>query len=262
MLITGRSRLAEWRAQNLQLSRTVQRFERAISREIARAMRKAAKTLNQPLWKETLEQEHAEKIGKILVRLWTAAGESAASSFIATAKASQKFETKADDITAPMVTRAISEWIYGYGGRKITAVTTTTMQDINKIVAAGVYEGLSERAIGSLIEDAAPIKSASRSQTIARTEAHGASNGISMSVAKQTEIPLLKVWITNIDDRTRRYEDGAEFDHAEANGQKVDLNGFFDVGGERLEYAGDPSGSAANVINCRCVTGYEIDLRD
>ena len=32
----------------------------------------------------------------------------------------------------------------------------------------------------------------------------------------------------------------------------------FSVGGEQLEYPGDPSGSAENVINCKCVIGYEI----
>jgi len=28
------------------------------------------------------------------------------------------------------------------------------------------------------------------------------------------------------------------------------------VGGERLMYPGDPSGSAENVINCRCAVGH------
>ena len=31
----------------------------------------------------------------------------------------------------------------------------------------------------------------------------------------------------------------------------------FNVGGELLMYPSDPKGSAANVINCRCVLGYD-----
>jgi len=32
----------------------------------------------------------------------------------------------------------------------------------------------------------------------------------------------------------------------------------FIIGGESLDYPGDPSGSAANVINCRCSVGYLV----
>jgi len=40
------------------------------------------------------------------------------------------------------------------------------------------------------------------------------------------------------------------------DGVRVPLNENFNVDGEMLEYPGDPSGSAGNIINCRC--GYEI----
>jgi hypothetical protein len=32
----------------------------------------------------------------------------------------------------------------------------------------------------------------------------------------------------------------------------------FEVDGELLDYPGDPTGSAANVINCRCAVGYIV----
>ena len=34
------------------------------------------------------------------------------------------------------------------------------------------------------------------------------------------------------------------------------MNEPFIVNGEPLMYAGDPAGSAANVVNCRCVVLY------
>ncbi len=40
--------------------------------------------------------------------------------------------------------------------------------------------------------------------------------------------------------------------HAEADGQVASMGQAFTVGGERLEYPGDPSGSPAETANCRC----------
>ena len=40
--------------------------------------------------------------------------------------------------------------------------------------------------------------------------------------------------------------------HAEADGQEVKIDEPFIVDGESLMYPGDVTGSASNVINCRC----------
>ena len=42
--------------------------------------------------------------------------------------------------------------------------------------------------------------------------------------------------------------------HAAANGQTVDLNDNFEVGGEQLKHPSDSHGSAGNVINCHCIS--------
>ncbi len=44
--------------------------------------------------------------------------------------------------------------------------------------------------------------------------------------------------------------------HAEADGQVVPVDQPFDVGGESLDYPGDPSGSDAECCNCRCSVIY------
>lgn len=56
-----------------------------------------------------------------------------------------------------------------------------------------------------------------------------------------------KIWVATEDDRTRE-------EHAEADGQEVDYNEPFEVGGEELMYPADPSGSDWNIYNCRCTT--------
>jgi uncharacterized protein with gpF-like domain len=54
-----------------------------------------------------------------------------------------------------------------------------------------------------------------------------------------------KEWVAVNDARTRD-------DHSAANGQVVDQDADFIVGGAPLKYPGDPSGPAQQVVNCRC----------
>lgn len=55
-----------------------------------------------------------------------------------------------------------------------------------------------------------------------------------------------KMWVTRHDDRVRPT-------HVVADNQIVKIGSSFEVGGEHLRYPGDPSGSASETINCRCV---------
>jgi hypothetical protein len=84
-----------------------------------------------------------------------------------------------------------------------------------------------------------------RSDRIARTEVHGAFEHGSMSSMARVGVQV-REWLTASDDRVRE-------DHVMADGQRVAMDEPFMVGGEPLMYPGDPSGSAENVINCRCV---------
>lgn len=56
---------------------------------------------------------------------------------------------------------------------------------------------------------------------------------------------VYKEWRAQADNRVRD-------DHADAHGQQKRVHLAFDVGGEKLMYPGDPSGSPENIINCRC----------
>ena len=60
---------------------------------------------------------------------------------------------------------------------------------------------------------------------------------------------MVKRWVATNDARTRPA-------HASANGQTVDMNEKFVVGGAEMDFAGDSAGGAKNVVNCRCVIIY------
>jgi uncharacterized protein with gpF-like domain len=55
-------------------------------------------------------------------------------------------------------------------------------------------------------------------------------------------------WLSRRDGKVRE----GTFDHVEPDGQVVKLDEAFLVSGESLDFPGDPTGSAGNIINCRC----------
>ena len=87
-----------------------------------------------------------------------------------------------------------------------------------------------------------------QSERLVRTEATNAANFATMESSK-TIFPgaqMMKEWIASFDDRTRST-------HSEAGASDpIPYNEPFMVGGSFLMYPGDPSGPAAEVVNCRC----------
>ena len=90
-----------------------------------------------------------------------------------------------------------------------------------------------------------------QAERIVRTEATYAANlGAERSALDMFGSDgLQKEWLTSIDGRERA-------SHRSTNGQVVDMDKPFNVGGELLMMPGDPRGRAANVINCRCAVAH------
>jgi hypothetical protein len=87
--------------------------------------------------------------------------------------------------------------------------------------------------------------SINRAVTISRTLTTAAANGGKLEGWKQSGLVKKKRWRAANNKRTRK-------DHREANGQTVDIDKPFRVGGEKLMYPGDPAGSAKQIVKCRC----------
>jgi uncharacterized protein with gpF-like domain len=94
--------------------------------------------------------------------------------------------------------------------------------------------------------------SRARANLIARTETHNAANSAAHEAIRSTGLPVLKEWVTALDGRERP-------EHANVSAVPIPLNSPFQVGGEELMYPGDPSGSAENVINCRCAVAHVVN---
>jgi hypothetical protein len=144
----------------------------------------------------------------------------------------------------------LQAWVASYAGERIVGITQTSQDLMARIIQRAFDEGLGIDEAKRLINKQFPQYSIARSEIIARTEIVSASNLGSISSARATGLTLNKVWLATRDNRTRD-------DHAAADMQKVGINEMFNVGGENLEFPGDPFGSPGNVISCRCSIFFE-----
>lgn len=147
---------------------------------------------------------------------------------------------------------AVKKFIRKWSSQRGSDISKTTNKKLDKILARGAADGLSEQEIARSIRDGiGGALGNSRAMTIARTETHSASQDAAFEAIQETGLNVVKEWISVEDDRTRP-------DHVDANGQVRDMDKPFDIGeeGDELLYPGDPSGPANQVVNCRCVCVY------
>lgn len=136
--------------------------------------------------------------------------------------------------------------------RRITSVAETTRSQIIRAVAAGFADGLGQRGVADYVMDVIPSINAARAGLIARTETHGAANNGANEAARETGLQLRREWISSEDERTRDSHDMGLI-------EIVGMDEPFDVGGELLQYPGDPNGPPGETINCRCAIGFIVD---
>jgi len=135
----------------------------------------------------------------------------------------------------------------------LVGITARLATRISNLIEQGRADNLNLAQITKLVSDKFLPISRSRAALIARTETHNAASfanhAYHLTVQQDLGTKMLKKWIATNDDRTRST-------HASANGQTVDMDEKFLVGGTEMGYAGDSNGGAKNVINCRCVIIY------
>lgn len=208
--------------------------------------------------------EAQRDLGASLVRMWREAINTGAAFPVEQEKSAfTALETKAEAMT--LFEQVMQAFLDRFGGLKIVQIIATTRDQIIRAVDRGVREGLSVDEIAAGMRQAVPALSRTRAHIIARTEVHTAAMFASQEVAKTAAAPLNKRWVSVFDHRTRDFgeADGVvdEFNHRIMNEVTVGPDELFSVPGksgiaELMTGPGDPNGSAANTINCRCALVY------
>lgn len=256
-LITGLTPQREQALQERMFIAMSRKYENLFRREIARGMRSIAREDNDAL---TI---HERRLTDILTRLYKESfktfGRRLLNSIV---KHRSEHETKKENEVVPETPQfdlARQIWIRTQAALQVTQIANTTEKQaldiIRQALDDSIEEGLSEIQTGRLIQARINTTGAQlsrlRGRMIARTESHSSSNASTQMAAKSTRLPLKKEWITSMSDRTRET-------HMIANGQTVDIDQPFSVGADLLMQPGDSSGSAKEIISCRCVAGYSL----
>lgn len=139
------------------------------------------------------------------------------------------------------------------GGAKITSITDTERERVRVILEQAAEEALPPRETAKLLRsDDINIP---RSKLIARTELSAAMNQGAHEGAKRTGVILDSVWISTLNDRTRRMPRD-QANHLVMNEVKIPFGGLFEVPSKKgitlMRHPGDPSAPPYQICNCRC----------
>lgn len=136
---------------------------------------------------------------------------------------------------------------------QVRTLPVTVHEQIRGIISDGLSTGANLVEVADQLQALEKGYEFASAERIARTETIGSSNAGSLEAMRQNDIRT-KEWVSFIDSRTRSFDHGDEFDHADMNGVAVAIDDLFMVPGasKGLNAPGDPEGEAGNIINCRC----------
>lgn len=247
--LTTLNRRRELAIQNALIDRLSAGFERSLARQLNATMIKAVRQYladGSDLGTNSVVMQDVPKLEKIFASQYRSVMIEFGNRILNGLKSHKPTAHK--DVNDAFMTR-VNDFIRVFALDRATSISGTTIDQLRSIIQAGAVEGLGTREIAKNITERIPTIANYRSNTIARTETHSASGYASEMAATETGLSLKKEWVAFIDGRERDA-------HREADGQVVARDEDFTVGGENLAYAGDPSGSAENIINCRCTILY------
>ena len=145
-------------------------------------------------------------------------------------------------VKAILTDSKVSNGLYNALGVDVAKLKKTITQEISRGIASSLPYRDIARNIGNV--SGAPLN---RAKTIARTEGHRIqqmSTVDAQQAAKAKGADVVKQWDAALDGRTRD-------SHRRVDGEIRELDEKFSNG---LMFPGDPSGGAAEVVNCRCTS--------
>jgi hypothetical protein len=148
-------------------------------------------------------------------------------------------------------------------GSRITSITETSERFIRGAVESAITQATEQglgidktsRLIRTFLQDSMGDIGRSRSKMIAQTEMIIGSNQASQEGIESTGLNYRKFWSTSGLKNIRNSHIFAQENYPKG----LPKDGVFDMGnGNIMRFVGDPQGVAAEVINCRCTTLYEV----
>ena len=139
----------------------------------------------------------------------------------------------------------LSKPLYERMGEDINKLKRSVRAEISRGIATGMTWNDVAAKMAKTFKNTEFSRAFNRSMTIARTEGHRIqiqAADHAQHKAKEKGADIVKQWDATLDARTRD-------SHARVDGEIREIDEKFSNG---LMYPGDPSGSAAEVVNCRC----------
>jgi SPP1 gp7 family putative phage head morphogenesis protein len=248
--LTGRRPQDEQRFQAQLLEGIEARFQPAIAREIARAMREAIRDFENSGEVPLVSQQHRERMTEIVLRM-SEVGLRVMAGRILNAQRADSMVVERKDFATTVNRLALRYITLEAVRRRIVGISETTRATIVDQVARGFQAGLGQDGVARLIRRAVPEIARYRSAMIARTETHSAAGYGAQGAAQETGLGLNKQWVSAEDERTRET-------HSELDGTIVPMDDFFEVGGFQAQFPGDPALPPEESINCRCIVAHIV----
>lgn len=223
-------------------SQTLTKHEKRMTDAIQRKLTLLAREINarwepyQYLWLQESMTQFERQLSSILFRYgFHVAGESGVTAL-------HHFSTKA---SMDILMEAIRVWLRGYSTQRARIITRYLRGQVQEQLSLGLPDDEVRANVLRIINTKGSAK------RIARTETHIALERGAWEAARSLGVRLVKEWATMDDIKTRP-------SHAAADGQMREIEEPFSVGGESMQYPGDPTASAKQVVNCRCTALYHL----
>ncbi len=135
---------------------------------------------------------------------------------------------------------AVRAWIVKNSTKSIKTILATNLDDVKRVILAGMDEDLTTVQIGRNIRQFYVDRSPFKAMRVARTETSHAAGFGQQEAARQSGVVKTKTWITSRDDRVRD-------SHIAMDGETVAFDKSYSDGST---YPGEQD------IMCRCVEAF------
>lgn len=137
------------------------------------------------------------------------------------------------------------EWARQTASERVQYVNETSINEVTRTIQRGEERGATREEIARDIEMLYRQRAPKRAEAIAESEISAAANRAALAAARQSGAVKSKRWVSRDDSRVRQ-------SHVIADGQTVDLDEDFIVGGFYGDHPGDPRLPGRETIRCRC----------